>query len=390
MIQPGASLGLLGGGQLGRMFTQAALRMGYEVVVLDPDGASPAGRLATRHICADYTDVAALTELGTSSAAVTTEFENVPAASLTFLRQFGPVRPGPEAVAVTQDRVAEKQFAQSLGLETAPFHAILSPPDCAAAFAVIGAPAILKTSRLGYDGKGQTAVSTLVTLEQAFATMGSQPCVLERRVALAREVSVVLARGAEGTIATFPVAENQHVDGILFTTVVPARISPALADQARHAAATLARAMDYVGTMAVEFFVVEGDRLLVNEMAPRPHNSGHFTLDGCATDQFEQQVRAVAGLPLGDTSLLSPIAMVNLLGDLWSHGTPDWAAALADPQVHLHLYGKTTPRPGRKMGHLNVLAANADDALARALSAFQQLDSSAGSHPSTHRGLSCS
>ena len=384
MIQPGATLGLLGGGQLGRMFTQAAQRMGYEVLVLDPDPESPAGRIATRHIRADYTDTPGLTELGTACAAVTTEFENVPAASLTFLRQFGPVRPGPEAVAITQDRVTEKRFAQAQDLETAPFHPITSAADCAAAFAAIGAPALLKTSRLGYDGKGQSAVDSLRGLEQAFTAFGGQPCVLERRVPLEREISVVLTRGADGTVVTFPVAENHHVDGILFTTVVPAGIPPVVADRAREAAATLARAMDYVGTMAVEFFVVEGDRLLVNEMAPRPHNSGHFTLDGCATDQFEQQVRAVAGLPLGDTSLLSPIAMVNLLGDLWSHGTPDWAAALADPQVHLHLYGKTTPRPGRKMGHLNVLAATADDALARALSAFQQLDSSAGSHPSTH------
>lgn len=383
MIQPGAALGLLGGGQLGRMFTQAALRMGYEVIVLDPDPASPAGRIATRHIRADYTDTTALTELGTASAAVTTEFENVPAASLTFLRQFGPVRPGPEAVAITQDRVTEKRFAQAQGLETAPFHPITSGADCAAAFAAIGAPALLKTSRLGYDGKGQSAVGSLVELEQAFAAFGGQPCVLERRVPLEREISVVLARGADGTVVTFPVAENHHVDGILFTTVVPARIPQAVADRARQAAATLACALDYVGTMAVEFFVVEGGRLLVNEMAPRPHNSGHYTLDACATDQFEQQVRAVTGMPLGETQLLSPVAMVNLLGDLWSDGTPDWAGALRDPQVHLHLYGKTAPRPGRKMGHLNVLAASADDALARALSAFQQLDSNVGRHPST-------
>ena len=383
MIQPGATLGLLGGGQLGRMFTQAAQRMGYAVIVLDPDATSPAGRIASRHIRADYSDESALTELGTASAAVTTEFENVPAASLEFLRRFSPVRPGPEAVAITQDRVAEKRFAQAQGLETAPFHTILSLADCAPAFTALGAPARLKTSRLGYDGKGQAAVGSLAALEQAFASFGGQPCVLERQVRLEREVSVVLARGADGTIVTFPVAENHHVGGILFTTVVPARITPALADQARDGAATLARAMDYVGTMAVEFFVIEGGRLLVNEMAPRPHNSGHYTLDACTTDQFEQQVRALTGLPLGATALLAPVAMVNLLGDLWSGGTPDWAAALRDPAVHLHLYGKTTPRPGRKMGHLNVLANSADDALARALTAFQQLDSHAGRHPST-------
>ena len=384
MIQPGATLGLLGGGQLGRMFTQAAQRMGYEVVVLDPDPESPAGRIASRHIRADYTDEVGLTELGTASSAVTTEFENVPAASLSFLRRFGPVRPGPEAVAITQDRVVEKRFAQAQGLATAPFQPVLSLADCAAAFADIGAPALLKTSRLGYDGKGQTSVGSLAELEQAFVSFGGQPCLLERRVALEREVSVVLARGTDGAIVSFPVAENRHVDGILFTSLVPARIPPALADQAREAAARLARAMDYVGTMAVEFFVVDDGRLLVNEMAPRPHNSGHYTLDACSTDQFEQQVRAVAGLPLAETSLLTPIAMVNLLGDLWAGGTPNWAGALADAGAHLHLYGKTTPRPGRKMGHLNVLGSSADDALTRALNAFQQLHPNAGRHPSTH------
>jgi 5-(carboxyamino)imidazole ribonucleotide synthase len=315
---------------------------------------------------------------------VTTEFENVPAESLSFLRTFVPVRPGPEAVAITQDRLAEKRFAQAQGLQTAPFHPVLAAADCPAAFAAIGAPALLKTNRLGYDGKGQATITSLAALEDAFARFGGQACILERRVPLEREVSVVLARGADGAVVTFPVAENTHVDGILFTTVVPAQLPAALADQARQAAAALAAAMSYVGTMAVEFFVTDGGKLLVNEMAPRPHNSGHFTLDACATDQFEQQVRAVAGLPLGATDLLAPVAMINLLGDLWSDGTPDWAAALRDPAVHLHLYGKTTPRPGRKMGHLNVLAPSAEEALSRVLTAFQQLQPGAGGLPSTH------
>ena len=373
MIQPGAMLGLLGGGQLGRMFTQAAQRMGFEVAVLDPDPASPAGRIATRHLRADYADQAALRELGGLARAVTTEFENVPAESLAFLRQFCPVRPGPEAVKVTQDREVEKTFARTHGLDTAPFHPVLREADCAEAFRHIRAPALLKTARLGYDGKGQAGVSSMEELVAAFRGFGDQPCVLEARLDLDAEISVVLARGIDGAIVTYPVAENRHVNGILDTSVVPARVPETLATEAREAAARLATAMDYVGTMAVEFFVVGGGKLVVNEMAPRPHNSGHFTLDACATDQFEQQVRAVAGLPLGDTSLLRPATMVNLLGDLWSGGTPRWDRALAEPGVHLHLYGKTEPRPGRKMGHLTVLAPAPDLALAGALAARQRL-----------------
>ncbi|MEO8140727.1 MAG: 5-(carboxyamino)imidazole ribonucleotide synthase [Gemmatimonadota bacterium] len=373
MIQPGATLGLLGGGQLGRMFVQAAQRMGFEVIVLDPDPLSPAGRIATRHIAAAYSDQVALSDLGRSAAAVTTEFENVPAASLAFLRQFGPVRPGAEAVMLTQDRIAEKRFAREQGLGTAPFHSVASLADCGAAFTAIGAPALLKTARLGYDGKGQAAVGSVEEVREAYQRFGVQPCILEGRLSLELEISVVLARGADGSMVSFPVAENRHVDGILDTSVVPARISPALAAQARAAAMALATAMEYVGTMAVEFFVVEGDRLLVNEMAPRPHNSGHYSLDACATDQFEQQVRALAGLPLGDTALLTPVTMVNLLGDLWANGEPRWDRALADPRVHLHLYGKSEPRPGRKMGHINVLAPTAEEALSAALAARTSL-----------------
>ncbi len=373
MIHPGATLGLLGGGQLGRMFTQAAQRLGFEVIVLDPDPMSPAGRIASRHIRAAYTDQEALGDLGNSTEAVTTEFENVPATSLSFLRQFVPVRPGAEAVMLTQDRVVEKNFAREQGLGTAPFHPVVSVAECATGFAAIGAPALLKTARLGYDGKGQASVDSADAVRQAFERFGRQPCILEGRLKLELEISVVLARAADGAMVTFPVAENRHVDGILDTSIVPARVSPALASEARAAATALATAMNYVGTMAVEFFVVEGDRLLVNEMAPRPHNSGHYTLDACATDQFEQQVRALAGLPLGDTGLLSPVTMVNLLGDLWVRGEPHWDRALADPRVHLHLYGKTEPRPGRKMGHINVLAPTAEESLAAALSARTSL-----------------
>jgi 5-(carboxyamino)imidazole ribonucleotide synthase len=350
------------------MFTQAAQRMGFEVVVLDPDPLSPAGRIATRHLRAEYTDRQALTQLGRHVQAVTTEFENVPADSLAFLREFCLVRPGHEAVRLTQDRLVEKSFAQAEGLATADFAPVISEADCGAAVATVGLPALIKTARLGYDGKGQAEVAGVEDARAAFRRFGGQPCILEARLDLDGEISVVLARGAEGTIVTFPVAENRHVKGILDSSVVPARVPETLAREAADAAGALARAMDYVGTMAVEFFVVKGV-LLVNEMAPRPHNSGHVTLDACATDQFEQQVRALAGLPLGDTALLSPATMVNLLGDLWHGGEPRWDRALADPRVHLHLYGKAEPRPGRKMGHLNVLAPTPEAALDAALQA---------------------
>lgn len=373
MIQPGATLGLLGGGQLGRMFTVAARTMGYEVVVLDPDPLSPAGSIANRHLQAGYRDTDALTVLGRTCSAVTTEFENVPADSLAFLRDFCPVRPHAEAVAVTQDRVAEKQFVQEYGFETARFLPLLSTDDLNPAWSAIGAPSILKTSRLGYDGKGQAQVASLDELTSAFREFGGTPCILEERVDLVLEISVVLARGTDGHIVTFPVAENQHRSGILDVSIVPARITPELAHRAREMAASVARAMHYVGVMAVEFFVVTGGRLLINEMAPRPHNSGHYSLDACLTDQFEQQTRAVAGLPLGDTALLSPVAMVNLLGDLWTYGEPQWDRALHDPRVKLHLYGKKDPRPGRKMGHLNVLGATPDEAMQAALEARDRL-----------------
>jgi len=355
------------------MFTQASQRLGYEVVVLDPDPVSPAGRLASRHLLASYTDEPALAELGRVSRAVTTEFENVPAASLAYLRKFCPVRPGPEAVTRTQDRLVEKEFARSCGLDTAPYHAVLAESDAGPALQAIGTPALLKTARLGYDGKGQATISTVGDIVAAFRRFGGQACILERRMDLDLEVSVVLARTEEGDIVTFPVAENRHVNGILDTSVVPARVSDDIERRAREAASALAQAMQYVGTMAVEFFVVDGDRLLVNELAPRPHNSGHYSLDACATDQFEQQARALAGLPLGATDLLSPVTMVNLLGDLWAKGEPRWEHALEDARVHLHLYGKTEPRPGRKMGHLNVLAATADEALSAALEARRRL-----------------
>jgi 5-(carboxyamino)imidazole ribonucleotide synthase len=367
VILPGATVGVLGGGQLGRMFALQARTMGYGVVVLDPDPASPAGAVADRHIQAFYDDERALAQLSASCAAITTEFENVPAAALEILAKSSLVRPPVEAVATAQDRIVEKSFLQSHRIPTARFHAVRDLSELKTAVAKVGLPALLKTSRLGYDGKGQELVESEEEALRAFQRFGAVPCVLEEYVPLECELSVVLARGADGDLAPFPVAENRHRDGILETSVVPARVPAAMAREARELATGLAEEMEYVGVLGVELFVANGGRLLVNEMAPRPHNSGHYTLDACSTDQFEQQLRALCGLPLAQPWLLSPVAMINLLGDLWADGEPRWEEALRRPGVRLHLYGKAEARPGRKMGHLNCLGTDPDRALATAL-----------------------
>lgn len=367
MILPGATVGVVGGGQLGRMFTLQARTMGYRVVVLDPDPQSPAGAVADRHIRAPYDDEHALSQLSAGCSAVTTEFENVPAATLEYLARSALVRPPVSAVAITQDRIAEKSFLQSYGFATAPFRPVRDRDELREALAVIPLPALLKTSRLGYDGKGQATIETNERAAQAFDRLGGVACILESRLELERELSVIVARGADGEVATFPVAENRHREGILETSVVPARVPEALANRARDLATDVANAMAYVGVLGVELFVVPGGGLMVNEMAPRPHNSGHYTMDACSTDQFEQQLRTLCGLPLAQPWLLSPVAMVNLLGDLWADGEPRWEEALKRPGVRLHLYGKAEARPGRKMGHLNCLAADAESALALAL-----------------------
>ena len=361
-ILPGGTLGILGGGQLGRMFTIAARTMGYKVMVLDPDFASPAGQMADVHLQADYTDHGALKQLGAICAAVTTEFENVPAASLIELANHCRVSPSADAVAIAQDRSHEKSWLAANGFPTAPFALVNSEADLDAAMAAIGTPALLKVSRFGYDGKGQTRVSTRDEAHAALREFGGQPCVLEGFVTLDLEISVVLARSDAGECALFPVAENRHENGILDVSIVPAHVPDSIGQQARDMARAIADRLGYVGVMAVEFFVVAG-QLLVNEIAPRPHNSGHYTLDACVTDQFEQQVRALAGLPLGDTRLLSPVAMVNILGDRWHDGGPHWDTLLAHPAIKLHLYGKEAARPGRKMGHFNVLDADPAAAL---------------------------
>jgi len=372
MILPGATLGVLGGGQLGRMFTLAAKVMGYRVVVLDPDPASPAGELADTHLKADYRDAVALLRMGNLCDAVTTEFENVPAASLDMLTKHCYVAPSQAALAVTQDRLAEKSRAREFGCDTAPFANIESADDLAPAWIKIGTPALLKTRRLGYDGKGQARVDSLDELTAAYAELGGVPCLLEGFLPLEREVSVLLARNQNHEIAFFPLAENQHRQGILDISIVPARVSESIASDARRMAAGLAHGLNYVGVMAVEFFILDNGRIVFNEMAPRPHNSGHFTLDACATDQFQQQVRALCGLPLGDPRLLSPVVMVNLLGDVWQP-VPDWEKLLKHPGVQLHLYGKAEARAGRKMGHYNCLAETLDAALRIALESRAEL-----------------
>jgi 5-(carboxyamino)imidazole ribonucleotide synthase len=356
MISPPATLGILGGGQLGRYFVMAARTMGYGTIVLEPDPHAPAGRVADEHLIAAYDDEVALRHLAAACEVVTTEFENPPSSAMEWLGNHVAVHPSPAAVGIAQDRRREKAFLRDTGVPIAPFMVIETDDDIDRA-GQAQYPAILKTARLGYDGKGQVSVSNHDELCMGWTQLDRQPCVLEERVRLDGELSVVLARGANGQIAIYPTAHNTHVDGILDCTVVPFS-----APEADVLATRIATALDYVGVLAVEMFVVD-DHLVVNELAPRPHNSGHWTLDAARTSQFEQQVRAVCGVGLGDTSLCAPAAaMVNLLGDLWADGEPDWSLALSDPDASLHLYGKSSARPGRKMGHITVTAANAVEA----------------------------
>jgi 5-(carboxyamino)imidazole ribonucleotide synthase len=368
VLLPGeATLGVMGGGQLGRMFVHAAQSLGYRTVVLDPDAQSPAGLVAHEHIQADYLDRAALDRLTAQCDAITTEFENVPAQALESLARTRFVAPAGAAVAVCQDRVAEKTHFRASGVACAPYAVIACEADLQAAPTAL-LPGILKTARMGYDGKGQLRVRTPAELAQGWHDLGQVPCVLEQMLPLRLELSVIVARNGAGEIVQFPLQQNLHRGGILAVTEVPApAVSAALQAEASSAAARIAASMNYVGVLCVEFFVLEDGSLVVNEMAPRPHNSGHYTLDACDVSQFELQVCALAGLPLHQPRLHSPVVMLNLLGDLWFEPaglerTPDWAAVLALPGTHLHLYGKTAARRGRKMGHLNITAAGADEA----------------------------
>lgn len=377
LIAAPAMLGMLGGGQLGRFFVMAAHELGYQVTVLDPDKNSPAGKIADVHICADFDDASALKKMAETCAAITTEFENVPASSLEQLALTTTVRPSAACVAIAQNRVLEKNFIKEAGLPVAPFVVINSandlPDDTSALY-----PAILKVARFGYDGKGQARVKNQAEAAKAFADFKQETCVLEQMLPLDLEVSVVLARDAEGNIAAFPTAENSHLNGILDISIVPARCSEVMKANAQTLAKKLAEKLNYVGVLGVEFFIV-GKQLLVNEIAPRPHNSGHYTIDACITNQFEQQVRVMTGLPLGDPSLHSNAVMVNILGDSWfasakKHSVePAWNKALAQSGLKLHLYAKHEPRIARKMGHLTVIGKNKQAILNVALIARSEL-----------------
>jgi 5-(carboxyamino)imidazole ribonucleotide synthase len=380
-VLPGEWLGLLGGGQLGRMFCMAAQSLGFRVCVLDPIEDSPAGAVADAQIVADYHDEAALKQLAARCRAVTTEFENVPAFSLEFLAPHCAVRPAAPSVAVAQDRILEKRFVAAHDIPVAP-HAVIERIDDIDGLDPALLPGILKSARLGYDGKGQANVATRDEASEAWSRMQRVPCVLEKRLALRREISCVVCRGADGEITAFPVAENEHRGGILAVTIAPARIEPEVATHAQRLARAIAAALDYVGVLCVEFFVLDEGRLVVNEIAPRPHNSGHYTIDACVSSQFDEQARILAGLPLGSTQQLAPAVMLNLLGDLWfsplarisgrgaggegERHEPPWAGVLRIPGAKLHLYGKREARPGRKMGHVTLLGSSVDEALARA------------------------
>lgn len=363
MILPGKTLGMLGGGQLGRMFVMAAHSMGYHVIVLDPDPDSPAGRIADEHIHASYSDQWALQQMANNCDAITTEFENIPADTLRQLEQSVPVRPSARSVEVAQNRIVEKTFLADNGFATAQFFPIYEQDDLEFALDQIAGTAILKVASFGYDGKGQAIVNNLQEAQEAFAAMGSVACVLEEKVKLETEVSVVLARGSDANIQCYPVGENHHVNGILEYTAVPSNLSKTLLDRALNQSSLFADKLDYVGVLAVEFFLTDDHRLLINEVAPRPHNSGHYTLDACKTSQFEQQVRMLCGLQAGSTDLLSSVVMFNILGDVWSNGEPDWGQLLSNPNVKLHLYGKRKARAGRKMGHFTCLGHSTSELL---------------------------
>lgn len=362
VIAPGGRLGVLGSGQLGRMFALAARRLGYRVVVYSPDQDSPTGQVADTEFTARYDDLERVKAFARTVDVVTFEFENVPFATAAACAQFAPVRPRGEVLHITQQRLREKTYLREQGFPVTPFARVTSLAELEAALDALGLPAVLKSADFGYDGKGQRKLLARADAPAAWSALGVQEAILEGFVDFALEVSVVAARGLDGSFAAFDVFENAHAHHILDVTVCPARIDPKLAREALELARGILERLDVVGVLCVEMFVTKSGTLLVNELAPRPHNSGHLTFDASLTNQFEQQVRAVCGLPLGSPQLLRPAAMMNLLGDVWSNGEPNWAAALELPNVKLHLYGKSDPRPGRKMGHLTALADTVDEA----------------------------
>lgn len=377
VILPGSTIGVLGSGQLGRMFTIAARTLGYRVHTFSPDYDTPTGQVADRELCRSYDDLEAVREFASSVDVMTFEFENVPAATAAAAAERALVRPAGSLLHVTQHRLREKSFLRAHGYPVAPFAAVDGEVSLRAALATIGAPAILKTAGWGYDGKGQAAIAEPAGASAALQSIGGAEAILEARVPFEREISVIVARGADGAMIDYGAIENHHIGGVLDLSSAPATIDPRLAAQAVELARGIAATVELCGVLCVEIFVVGGE-LLVNELAPRPHNSGHLTIDACVTSQFEQQVRAVCGLPLGSAARHRPAAMANLLGDLWRDGEPRWAAALADPRLRLHLYGKHEPRVGRKMGHLSALATTVAEARAAVLAAREVLSPKTG------------
>jgi 5-(carboxyamino)imidazole ribonucleotide synthase len=362
VIAPGAALGVLGGGQLGRMFAIAARRMGYRVHAFAPYGDSPSGQIADLEVAASYTDLDALRAFAGGVEVVTFEFENVPFEAIDAVEALAPVRPSAVALHTAQQRNREKTCLADRGIPTAPFAAAATLDELWDAVARVGTPAVIKTAAFGYDGKGQHKIASPADVEHVWTAIGHQEAVVEKFISLQAEISIVAARGADGQVALYPPFENRHRNHILDLTTVPAAIAPTVASQAAEITRTILEELQYVGVLCVEFFVSTDGDLLVNELAPRPHNSGHLTFDAAVTSQFEQQVRAVCGLPLGSPAIPRPAAMVNLLGDLWADGEPNWAAACRFADVKLHLYGKTDPRPGRKMGHLTAAGRTVDEA----------------------------
>jgi 5-(carboxyamino)imidazole ribonucleotide synthase len=361
-VLPGATVGVFGSGQLGRMFAIAARRMGYRVHTFSPDDDTPTGQVADREFQASYDDLDAVRDFAQGVSVITLEFENIPAATVEAAEHHVPVRPSGHVLFTAQNRLREKTFLQQAGIPIAPFREIRSLDNLKTVLAEVSCPAVLKTAGWGYDGKGQRKLMTPADAPDAWASLGADHAVLEGFVDFEREVSVIAARGLDGSIVDYGVIENSHERHILDVSISPAAVTDRVAGEAVDIAMQIMQKLDVVGVLCVEFFVTRDHSLLVNELAPRPHNSGHFTFDACVTSQFEQQLRAICGLPLGSTQLLRPAAMANLLGDLWEGGTPNWAAACAHPDVKLHLYGKETARPGRKMGHLTAMAASAREA----------------------------
>jgi len=373
MIAPGAVLGVLGSGQLGRMFTIAARRMGYRVHTYSPDSDTPTGQVADVEVVASYDDADALRAFAGKVNVVTFEFENVPSAATEVLASMVPVRPSPLALHVAQQRAREKRFLAAHGIPTVPFEVATTAAELTTALERIGTPAIVKTAAFGYDGKGQQTAHTASDGARIWTALGGGEAVVEKRISLQAELSVIAARGLDGQVAQYPLFENRHHNHILDVTTSPALVSPTVAAQATEIGRAVLEALNYVGLLCIEFFLSTDGVLMVNELAPRPHNSGHLTFDAAITSQFEQQVRAVCGLPLGSPDLMRPAAMANLLGDLWAEGEPNWAAACAHPDVKLHLYGKVTPKPGRKMGHLTSTGRTVHEAQDRVIAARDAL-----------------